>query len=220
METLLLKKLHLLNKNNIMECVILKKLTKLTTLLLLFTLFIFQLTALADAVPAGKTLNISLTIGKGDILINDTKLTGEAPYITKDGSTVVPLRVITTAFGAVLAYDAPTKTIGLKYNDHNLSLTIDNKMANVDGKSIEMNTAPQLHNGTTMVPVRFITENFGATITFDKVTKEIKITGDAPTADKSNELNNDAGRTKIGDSYNNWTMKYPTGLIKTYQSFM
>jgi hypothetical protein len=202
-----------------MERDFLKKVTKLTTLLLLFTFFIFQLTAWADTAPAGNSLNISLTIGKRDILINDTKLTGEAPYITKDNSTLVPLRVITTAFGAVLAYDAPTKTIGLKYNGHDLSLTIDNKMATVDGKAIEMNTAPQLHNGTTMVPVRFITENFGATIKFDKATKQITISGDAPLVDTTSELNSDAGKTKIGDSYNKWSMKYPTGLVKSYQSY-
>jgi hypothetical protein len=202
-----------------MERAYLKKLTKLTTLLLIFTFFIFQLPAWAETAATGKTLNISLTIGKGDILINDTKLTGEAPYITKDNSTLVPLRVITTAFGAVLAYDAPTKTIGLKYNEHNLSLTIDNKMATIDGKSIEMNTAPQLKNGTTMIPVRFITENFGAKILFDKVTKEITITGDAPAVDTTSGLNSDAGKTKIGDSYNSWTMKYPTGMVKSYQSY-
>jgi hypothetical protein len=202
-----------------MERALLKKLTKLTTFLLLTTLFLFQLTALADTAPANKTLNISLTIGKKDIMINDTKLTGEAPFITKDGSTLVPLRVITTAFGAVLAYDAPTKTIGLKYNGHDLSLTIDNKMATVDGKAIEMKTAPQLLNGTTMVPVRFIIENFGATILFDKVTKQITITGDAPVVDTTGDLNSDAGKTKIGDSYNNWSMKYPTGLVKSYQSY-
>ncbi|WP_162463004.1 copper amine oxidase N-terminal domain-containing protein [Paenibacillus psychroresistens] len=196
-----------------------KKLTKFTTLLLILTFFIFQATAFAETATASKTLSITLTIGQKDIKINETSLTGEAPYITKDNSTLVPLRVITTAFGAVLAYDAPTKTIGLKYNGHDLSLTIDNKMAIVDGKAIEMNTAPQLHNGTTMVPVRFITENFGATITFDKVTKQITITGDAPVADTSGGLNSDAGKTKIGDSYNNWTMKYPTGLVKSYQSY-
>jgi hypothetical protein len=203
-----------------MECAFLNKLTKLTTLLLLFTFFTFNVTVWAETAPASKTLNISLTIGKKDIMINDTSLTGEAPYITKDGSTLVPLRVITTAFGAVLAYDASTKTIGLKYNGHDLSLTIDNKMATVDGKTVEMNTAPQLHNGTTMVPVRFITENFGAAIKFDKVTKQITITGDALVVDTSGELNSDIGKTKIGDSYNNWTMKYPTGLVKTDQSFM
>jgi hypothetical protein len=202
-----------------MERVILNKLTKLTTILLLLAFFTFQMTAWADTTAAGNTLNISLTIGKREIMINTNKLDVEAPYITKDGSTVIPLRVITTAFGAVLTYDAATKTIGLKYNEHTLSLTIDNKLATVDGKTIEMNTAPQLHNGTTMVPVRFIADNFGAKTTFNNVTKEITITGDAPTVDSTSGLNNDVGKTKIGDSYNNWTMKYPTGLVKTFQSF-
>lgn len=195
------------------------KATKAIVILLLFSLFTFQFTALADS-SSDKSINISLTLDDGNITVNGEKLTVEPPYLTSDNSTLVPLRVITTAFGAVVTWDSATQTVGLKYNNHTISVTIDSKQAIVDGKSIDMTTAPQLHNATTMVPLRFISENFGAKLNFNKDTKQITIVGSGASTDSTQtSLNTDAGKTKIGDSYYNWSMKYPTGLVKSYQAY-
>jgi hypothetical protein len=153
------------------------KITKALLILLLIALFSMQATVLADGTASEKQISISLTLNDGNIAVNGEKLTVEPPYLTSDNSTLVPLRVITSAFGAVVSWDSVTQTVGLKYNNHTISVTIDSKQAIVDGKSIEMTTAPQLHNATTMVPLRFITENFGAKISFNAETKQITITG-------------------------------------------
>ncbi|MDB5053901.1 MAG: hypothetical protein JWM44_1951 [Bacilli bacterium] len=196
-----------------------KKLNKILAVVLLASLFTFQAVVMADNSTPAKSININLTLGDGSITVNDEKLTVEPPYLS-DNTTLVPLRVITAAFGAVVTWDSTTQTVGLKYNGKSISATIGSKQAVVDGTNTDMSTAPQLHNGTTMVPLRFITENFGAKVAFDNETKKITIIGSGTAAENTSiGLNTDAGKTSMGDSFYKWSMKYPTGLVKSYQSY-
>lgn len=46
----------------------------------------------------------------------------------------------------------------------NISLTIDNNVASVSGRSVVMDNPPVIKNGRTMLPVRFVAESFGADV--------------------------------------------------------
>jgi hypothetical protein len=41
---------------------------------------------------------------------------------------------------------------------------------------ITLNTAPYIENGTTLVPVRFVSEALGATVSWDGASKTVTIT--------------------------------------------
>jgi hypothetical protein len=188
------------------------------SLILGILLALFPAAVQADS--AGQTVSMKLKLGNDYITINDKQLTIETPYIS-NGSTLVPLRVITTAFGAVLSWDSETQTVGLKYGSTNITLKIGSTTATVNGKSETLETAPELKNGTTMVPLRFLSEKFGAKVSFDEATSSITITGSAASATDSSTagIDSDLGKTHIGNSYYGWSMKYPSGLVKSYQSF-
>jgi hypothetical protein len=196
----------------------LKRLHVTLILSMLLALAFFPAAAQADA--AGQAVSMKLKLGNDYITINDKQITIETPYIS-NGSTLVPLRVITTAFGAVLSWDSETQTVGLKYGSINITLKIGSTTATVNGKSETLETAPELKNGTTMVPLRFISEKFGAKVSFDEATSSITITGSAasPTDSSTAGIDSDLGKTHIGNSYYGWSMKYPSGLVKSYQSF-
>ncbi|AFH63829.1 hypothetical protein B2K_24600 [Paenibacillus mucilaginosus K02] len=174
--------------------------------------------AWAQTPEAGQTVQIELTLGQSVLKVNSEELNVEKPYVA-NGSTLVPLRVITTAFGAVLSWDSETRTVGLKSGNTSLSLQIGSTTATVNGVQETLEAAPELLNGTTMVPLRFIAEKFGAKVSYDEVTKKITILGTASVSAAGNEIDTDLGKTQIGNSYYGWSMKYPAGLIREYQSF-
>lgn len=198
---------------------LLKRFHSALILTLLLALALFPAAAQADA-AAGPAVSIKLKLGNDNITINDKQITIETPYVSS-GSTLVPLRVITTAFGAVISWDSETQTVGLKYGSTSISLKIGSTTATVNGKSETLETAPELKNGTTMVPLRFLSEKFGAKVSFNEATSEIAIAGSAKSATDSSAagIDSDLGKTHIGNSYYGWSMKYPSGLVKNYQSF-
>jgi hypothetical protein len=168
----------------------------------------------------GQSVEVKLKIGDENIVINGEKSTIKKPFLSGD-STLVPLRVITTAFGAKITWDPETQGIVLKYGEQTIELIIGDKKAIVNGVEKVIPAAPLIVEGTTMVPLRFISENFGALIQYDNKTKEIILTGTKVATEDggfASAINNDEGKTKIGDSYFDWSMNYPTGLVKDGQS--
>lgn len=60
-----------------------------------------------------------------------------------------------------------------------IKLQIGNKIAYVDGNELTLDVPPQIINGRTMVPVRFISEGLGAEVGWDGATKTVTITMDS-----------------------------------------
>lgn len=186
-------------------------------------------TALACALAFGtaahaeesQKLTITLQLDSAKVIINGVESEGEAPY-SENGTTLVPLRIVTTAFGAALQWNGETQGITLTRGDTVLKLQIDSYEALVNGESRKLEEAPRLKNSTAMVPLRFISENFGAQVGFDPATDTVTITADpaSPQAAKDKDgIEIDTGKTRIGSSYYSWSMKYPTDLVKSYMSF-
>ena len=137
-----------------------KKLKKLTALVLVMAL-ISSFSAFAE----DKDVEISFKVGESKLMVNGNALTVETPYVAGEGVTLVPLRVITEAFGAEVTWDGETKSIALKYPGVDILLTIGSKIAEVNKKAETLLEAPALsESGVTMVPLRFISETFGAEV--------------------------------------------------------
>lgn len=56
-----------------------------------------------------------------------------------------------------------------------ITMTIGNSTAYVNGKAIKLEAAPLLLNGTTYVPVRFVTEAMGSEIVYDHPTRRVTV---------------------------------------------
>lgn len=62
----------------------------------------------------------------------------------------------------------PEPTQGLK-----IEMWIGNKTAMVDGKEVVLDVPPEISNGRTLVPIRFVAENIGAKVTWHAKEKKI-----------------------------------------------
>lgn len=92
-----------------------------------------------------------------------------------DGTTLVPMRPIFTALGTTIDWDAETKTVFASKGVKNISLTIGSKKAKVNNTYYTLDVAGTLIEGSTYVPVRFISEALGVTVNWDGVTQTVNL---------------------------------------------
>jgi hypothetical protein len=119
---------------------------------------------------------IKVTINSTQAFIDSKEETLSTPPVIVGGGTMVPLRFVGTAFGAEFTFDQPTKTITITYEGKVIVLVIGSKTATVDGKTVAVNPPAQLVKGSTMVPLRFLADAFGATTSYDAQTKTVTVT--------------------------------------------
>lgn len=156
-------------------------------------------------------VEIAFNVGDSILKINGIETEVETPYVTENNTTLVPLRVITEAFGAKVDWDGDTQKITLTYPAVNIELQIGNIVATVNDHTETLLESPALsENGVTMVPLRFISETFGATVGYDNDTQAIRVTKE--NMDNSSTVTGITDMTKTGDSYYLWSIDTPTQM--------
>ncbi len=175
--------------------------------------------AAANGQPSQR-VDVKLKVGATNASVNGQITVIEKPYVLK-GTTMIPLSVLTSAFGVQLQWDNQTQTIELTQGTKRILLKIGSRSAVINGKAVTLAVAPEMKNGKTMIPIQVATVGLGAQVFVNAKTSEITISAilaqnPSPPA---NSLDSDVGKTKMGDSYYGWSMKYPTGLVKSHQSY-
>jgi len=94
-----------------------------------------------------------------------------APFI-KDGRTFLPIRFVALAFGMYTTWDNNSKTVTLERGTTTVRLSIGSKVMTINrGRNeslLQMDVAPMLRNGRTVLPVRFVAEAFGLKVEWEK----------------------------------------------------
>ncbi len=139
------------------------------------------------AAPAS-AMSVQLTLGDTQVLTSDidkrenkTLTIEAAPYVTQ-GRTMVPVRVIAESFGAQVGWEDPVVTITKDATE--IKLTVGSPAAVVNGESVTLDVAPEVINGRTFVPMRFIGESLGYTVKWVASTERVLVT-DAPVLFKT-----------------------------------
>lgn len=96
------------------------------------------------------------------------------PFIEQD-RTMVPLRAIFEALGAVVQWNDETRTVTAAREDLEIKLVIDGP-AYKNGEAISLDAPAKIVNSRTFVPLRFVSEALGSTVTWDDLNKTVVIT--------------------------------------------
>jgi hypothetical protein len=123
-----------------------------------------------------KERNVNLVVGESQAQINDNNVTMSAPAQVIEGRTLVPLRFISEAFGCDVNWNNDTKTAMVTLVNQTIEVPIGQKYAVINGDKSEVAVPAQLINGSTYVPIRFISENLGAKVDYEPATRAISIT--------------------------------------------
>lgn len=100
-----------------------------------------------------------------------------APYI-KDGRTFLPLRYVANALGVDddnIIWDPVTKAVTIFKGDRIAQVTIGSKTMLVNGVTINMDVAPEITDGRTMLPIRWMGQALGATIDWDAEARSVTV---------------------------------------------
>lgn len=118
---------------------------------------------------------ITAAVASIKVEVNDKPLTFSVPPQTIQNRTMVPLRGIFEALGAQVIWDATTRTITANKANTNVQLSIGNTNATVNGKTVILDAPPMIIRGSTMVPLRFVSEALGADVKWLEATKTVSI---------------------------------------------
>ncbi|QUH24469.1 protease complex subunit PrcB family protein [Serpentinicella alkaliphila] len=109
------------------------------------------------------------------LYIRGEKLIYDVPPVTVNGRTLVPVRIISEYLGAIVEWDNKLQKVTITKNDNVIELFINNKVAWVNGKKVELDVPAYQLNGRTMVPIRFICDALGESLDYISETGDIDI---------------------------------------------
>jgi hypothetical protein len=124
---------------------------------------------------------IVLQIGNPMFTVNGTSKTLDSPPVIKNGRTLVPIRAIIEALGGTVGWDGTARKATVALGRATIELWIGKNTARVNGVTTPIDAAnvkvvPEIINGRTMLPLRFVSESLGCSIVWADATKTITIT--------------------------------------------
>lgn len=138
------------------------------------------------------TLPAQASIIGPSVHLNGIELAFDRQPIIIDDRTMVPVRVITEALGAEVAWDGETEIITISiFETTTLYLKIGVSAYTINGNSYVMDAAPVIVDGTTMVPLRFVAEALGCDVVWDEATSSVELTKEGFDISEEFAVNND-----------------------------
>ncbi|WP_338842165.1 copper amine oxidase N-terminal domain-containing protein [Paenibacillus glucanolyticus] len=112
---------------------------------------------------------------KINVVINGVIQKFDAPAQLKNGSVLVPMRAIFESLGASVEWKQDNQQIIARKDFETIVLTVSSKKATINNQNVELNVAPQIIYGSTMVPLRFVGEALGADVKWSESDKTVNI---------------------------------------------
>ena len=110
------------------------------------------------------------------VKVAEKQLSFDVPPVIQNGRTMVPFRAVLEELEAIVDWDPSSKTIIATKNDTQITLHIGDPVAKVNGEEVYLESPPIIRNGRTLVPLRFISEELGADVTWNQGLQLVSIT--------------------------------------------
>lgn len=123
-----------------------------------------------------KLHSLSLVQNTIKVLFNGSELKLDNPPVLQYGRVLVPIRPIAEAMGAQVSWNPADQSVGLALGRTSVSLTIGSTTAYVNGQPKQLDVPAQIIDGSTLVPLRFVSEGLGAEVSWDPATRTASIT--------------------------------------------
>jgi len=135
--------------------------------------------------PVQRTI-IVLTIDSTRFTVNGEARTLDAAPIIREGRTLLPIRPVAEALGAVVGWDGVERKASIALGATSLELWIGNPTARVNGQAVPIDPANTkvtpliVPPGRTMLPLRFVGESLGCLVEWNASTRQVTVTYPTP----------------------------------------
>jgi hypothetical protein len=113
---------------------------------------------------------------KGSLFIDGEQQSLNNSPIIYRGRTLIPLRVIFEKLGAVVEWQPETQAIKATKQNTTITHQLYSNKASINDQQIQLDSTTKLINGMTYIPLRFVSESFGALVEWSQETQSIFIT--------------------------------------------
>ena len=119
------------------------------------------------------------------VTVDGTRLTFDQPPMIENDRTLVPVRAIFESLGATVDWEPSTETVAAYKGSNHVVLRIGSQTMVQDGKTVWLDVPPRIVGSRTLVPLRAVSEAFGAQVEWIAETQAVVITtGQAGTDSK------------------------------------
>ena len=125
------------------------------------------------------------------VVDGNTVETEQMDPIILNGRTLVPAREFFEQLGADVRWDQNAQRVIIDYNDETIILTINSRTVYIGANSATIapsDPPPKVINNKTMIPVRFVAEEFGFDVQWVNETRTVNITSKEKEAVKLNNI--------------------------------
>lgn len=130
--------------------------------------------------------DVEAYLARIDIFLDGKQIYVKGEPEIKNNRIMVPLRSVTEGLGADVEWVGDTQQIVITRASNTVMMTLNQTTAYLDGVPVEMDVAPYAINGRTLIPVRYVAELFGQTVTWDGKNRRVDIYEDKSAAGDSN----------------------------------
>ena len=133
-------------------------------------LSVLMVTVLMVAPVSSASAATAITIKVDGNVVNSSV----APVV-QNGTTLVPLRVITEYLGANVNWDSSTKQVSVKTAANYVTFKLGSKNYSVNKTTKSLSVSPQVINGVTMIPFRALSEAIGADVAYNSSNSTVTV---------------------------------------------
>lgn len=106
------------------------------------------------------------------------------PSLMYSDNVMVPVRPVLEHMGGEVHWNGATKTVTANVKGKEIELKIFEPVATVDGKYVDLQNAPVMVDGRTVIPMRFLVDAFGAQVNWSETDKLLSIDSDGVIAEE------------------------------------
>ena len=104
------------------------------------------------------------------LIIDYREVTGlDVHPIILNNSVMVPARAVFEQVGGRVGWSGSSQQVTINFGDDVLIMTVGQRNALLNGRTVQMEVAPVIINGRTLIPLRFPSEAFGFGVAWDSI---------------------------------------------------
>ncbi len=161
---------------------------------------LFAVSLSVSLVFVSNVINVEASSGQeiGIFVNSEEVLDSDKPFI-KDGKTYVPIRVIGDLLGVEVGFNNKTKIVTVENSNMNASFQVGNIRYKVNREEFSSDAEPLIKSNRVYVPLRVVSEVFGAEVSYDNKNDSILINF---KSDKCVDNNADKLTEKMSEFFN------------------